>query len=443
MSVAVTPDGQRIVTGGWDGTARLWDAVGGRPLLKINGNHGPIWSIAMSPQGQQLVTRSADGTTTLWDVTEAREILTLQEHGGTVGSVAVTPDGQRLITGSEDGTTKLWDITSGRELLPLRERSNGAAAGHCVAVTPDSRRLITGRSDGTATVWDTATGQELLSLKGHTDAIRSLAVTPDGRRILTGGADRTAKLWDAVSGRELLTLKGHTGAVLSVAVTPDGRHLITGSDDGTVKIWEAAAPEKVAFWMRREQEVARRLAAWQRPFGSAPGFIRNWLVLGPLALKDEQTGGKGLEREQLLGEAKLQPREGEHVPVDGQEYTWKAYTEEEPVLDFNRFVGKQWDNCVAYAACYVISPVERNDLLLQVGSDDEAKVYLNGQEVYKYTRNRPLVTLDPVGPLRLRKGTNVLMLKVVNETLAWLGCARFVDRDGNPVQGLEVRLTPE
>jgi hypothetical protein len=106
-------------------------------------------------------------------------------------------------------------------------------------------------------------------------------------------------------------------------------------------------------------------------------------------------------------------------------------------------VGQISTHSVAYAVCYVISAAERNDLLLQVGSDDLAKVYLNGQELYKYTRLRALHALDPIGPVSLRKGTNVLILKVVNEILDWEGCARFVDSEGNPAVGLRVSLTPE
>jgi hypothetical protein len=131
------------------------------------------------------------------------------------------------------------------------------------------------------------------------------------------------------------------------------------------------------------------------------------------------------------------------MPVGGQEFTWREHHEKDPVLDFNRLLGESCNYSVAYAVCYVISAAERHDLLLQVGSDDQAKVYLNGQEVYKYTRVRPLATLDPSRSVTLRKGTNVLVLKVVNESGQWLGCARFVDRDGKPVEGLEVRLTPQ
>jgi hypothetical protein len=321
---------------------------------------------------------------------------------------------------------------------------------HCVAVTPDGQQIVTGGGDGTAKLWDAASGELRCTLKGHTGSILSGAVTPDGRRVVTGSEDGTTRLWDAISGRELLVLNGHGGSVWAVAVTPGGRRLVTGSDDGIVRIWEAASSEQIWLWARREKDDARRLAeaarhfaSWQRPAAGATGFIQDWLVLAPLHLKDAQTGAKGLQLQQLEGEAELQPRAGEQIRVDGREYTWQAYHEKEPILDFNRFVGKLSANSVAYAVCYVISAAEQRDVLLQVGSDDQAKVYFNGQEVYKHTLSRELLAVDPVGPVTLRKGTNVLVLKVVNEMIQWEGCARFVDLDGNPIPGLQVRLTPE
>jgi hypothetical protein len=132
---------------------------------------------------------------------------------------------------------------------------------------------------------------------------------------------------------------------------------------------------------------------------------------------------------------------GDHATT--REYTWQAYHDPEPVLDFNRLAGKLSWMSAGYAVCYVISAAERSDLFLQVGSDDQAKMYLNGREIYKYVRTRTLTALHPVGPVTLHKGTNVLVLKVVNGNWRWEGCVRFLDREGNPVPGLQVRLTPE
>jgi len=85
----------------------------------------------------------------------------------------------------------------------------------------------------------------------------------------------------------------------------------------------------------------------------------------------------------------------------------------------------------------------RDDLWVQVGSDDQAKVYLNGREIYQSPVARALNWLDTVGPVALELGTNVLIFKVVNESLDWEGCVRLVDEAGRPAQGIRVKLTPE
>jgi hypothetical protein len=132
------------------------------------------------------------------------------------------------------------------------------------------------------------------------------------------------------------------------------------------------------------------------------------------------------------------------VEVGSKKMSWKAHQVKESILDFKQIVVDQrTDDSVAYAVCYVKSEAERQDLLLQVGSDDQAKVYVNGREVYEFRPSRPLYGLDTAGPVALEQGTNVLVFKVVNETLNWEGCVRLVDAVGRPAQGIRSRLTPE
>jgi hypothetical protein len=116
---------------------------------------------------------------------------------------------------------------------------------------------------------------------------------------------------------------------------------------------------------------------------------------------------------------------------------------EDSILDFNEVLGQQTEESVAYAVCYLESETGQEGLRLRVGSDDEAKVYLNGQEKYRCPHARRLIAgQDLVEDLALKAGLNVLVFKVVNEDLHWAGSIRLTDREGNPVKGLKVALKP-
>jgi hypothetical protein len=156
-----------------------------------------------------------------------------------------------------------------------------------------------------------------------------------------------------------------------------------------------------------------------------------------------ETGAQALDRQQLAGEAQLRPRIGERVPVGDREFVWREHRSPEAIVDFNAVLGRTTEYHVAYAVCYVESDRARDDLWVQVGSDDQAKVYLNGQKIYQSHVARSVNELDTVGPVALKKGTNVLLFKVVNESLDWEGCVRLVDEAGRPAEGIRVKLTPE
>src|SRR5207244_12689575 len=89
-AAAFAPDGQRLVTGGTDGTIRFWDATGGQELFCLRGHRSEITAVAFAPDGQRLVTGSTDGTARSWDPTSRRELLTLQMDAGPVWAVAVS-----------------------------------------------------------------------------------------------------------------------------------------------------------------------------------------------------------------------------------------------------------------------------------------------------------------------------------------------------------------
>src|SRR5262249_33489199 len=102
------------------------------------------------------------------------------------------------------------------------------------------------------------------------------------------------------------------------------------------------------------------------------------------------------------------------------------------------------EHVAAYAVCYLRSESEQHGLQMLVASDDEAKVYLNGKQVYKYPIGRLFVAPeDTVPDLTLNPGLNVLVFKVVNDGGDWKGSIRLLDALGNPVKGIQVTLHPD
>jgi hypothetical protein len=173
------------------------------------------------------------------------------------------------------------------------------------------------------------------------------------------------------------------------------------------------------------------------------GFIRNWLVLAPIPLAEGQSGTEGLGKEQVAGEANLKPKEGDKAKAGDKELAWKKYQAGDYFIDFNGYLGAQTENSVAYAVCYLTADNDLANLTMKTGSDDQAKVYLNGKLVLKQEEARALEKdQDTVENLTLKKGSNVLVFKVVNEGIDWSGCVRFLDKDGKPVKNLKVSLSP-
>ena len=107
QSMAVSPDGERIVTGSWDHTAKVWDARTGTLLLDLKGHAWIVTSVAFSPDGMRIVTGSADNTARMWDAATSTELFALKGHTGGVNSVAFSADGTRLVTGSQDKTARV------------------------------------------------------------------------------------------------------------------------------------------------------------------------------------------------------------------------------------------------------------------------------------------------------------------------------------------------
>jgi hypothetical protein len=96
-----------------------------------------------------------------------------------------------------------------------------------------------------------------------------------------------------------------------------------------------------------------------------------------------QTGAQGLDIEQIEAEGQLRPKPGESRFIRGRELKWREVALTNEVIDFNALLEHETTQSLAYAVCYLRSEAVQHGLQMLVGSRDEAKVYLNGKQVYR------------------------------------------------------------
>ena len=170
----------------------------------------------------------------------------------------------------------------------------------------------------------------------------------------------------------------------------------------------------------------------------AEGFIRDWLVLAPIAIGSE-SGADEIDKDFINGEAAVKPKAGDKVMVAGTQLTWTAHKASEYFIDFLAAFGKTRGEYVAGYAVTNIVADEDMKVTLALSSNDQGKAWLNGQQVFKFAETRTLEKDTDRSDVTLKKGQNVLVLKVINEVNNWQGCARFL-KDGAPVKNLRISL---
>ncbi len=230
-----SPDGRRILSGGADGSVRLWDAKTGKELKRLDGHVGRIWTVAFSPDGRRAVSGGYDNAIRLWDLATGREIRKLVGHTDYVRSVVFSHDGHLILSGGDDRMVRLWNADTGKEIRSFPGHEHFVWS---VALSHDGKKALSAGLDKTVRLWDVATGSEIKKLEGHKDTVLSVAFFPDGQRALSGSTDKTLKLWDLTTGKDLQTFTGHKGYVYSVALSPDGRRALSTGQDQTLRLWD-------------------------------------------------------------------------------------------------------------------------------------------------------------------------------------------------------------
>ena len=233
-TVAFSPDGQLLASGGDDYTCKLWDVSLKRRVATfehiVNRTRSQIKAVDFSHDGQMLATAGVD--VKLWDVQTRREIATL-EHDKWVFAVDFSPDRQLLATGDEIGQVNIWDIQSQRIVAQLEGDST---AIYTVKFSPDGATLAGAGYDGDVKLWKVQNWERLGNLDSHATAY-TISFSPDSSTLASTGYE-SVNLWKIESGEKIATLNRHIGWVNAVAFSPDADTVISGGDDETLQVWD-------------------------------------------------------------------------------------------------------------------------------------------------------------------------------------------------------------
>jgi len=233
---------------------------GGRPLERalLKGHTSGANCLAFSPDSQTLVSGGRDGTVRLWDVTTGANKATFrhppqnQQDRPRVYSVAVSPDG-KTVASSDSSTIKLWEVSSGKTTQTLRGGSEN------LVFSPDGKQLVAPR--GLRLIWDLqANKSRPLAFLGDTTVGHPVAAFGPKGQLLIANWDcnvhpqgwrldsLTFSLYDPETGKPITTFRGHTGFISSLAFSPDREVLASNSGDGTVRLWDVKTGKTLATY---------------------------------------------------------------------------------------------------------------------------------------------------------------------------------------------------
>ena len=192
------PTGKFVFATAEDRAILRWELADPKKKTVFSAHDSYVWAVALSKDGQTLVSAGGDDTLIWWPAAaekpEPQRKVTA--HKGWIRALAISPDGKLIASGGNDRMVKLWNLADGKL---VQEFSGHELDVYSVIFHPDGKFLLSGDLMGKVQQWDLATGKslrvldakELHSYNGgqgvHFGGVRGLALSPDRKHLASGG----------------------------------------------------------------------------------------------------------------------------------------------------------------------------------------------------------------------------------------------------------------
>ena len=225
-SFTFSPDGSLLLTPCGSAGVYLWDLRTGEPRHILQHGHSFTRSALFSPDDRWIVTGGWDGTTRIWDAASGKERARLSGTGG-VDALHYAADSELLAV-----------CAGGKDVLlmkmPLSEPSSDQLA--------QVRTLLSRFEDDQYDTREVASAELIkLGFVAEAELKRAAAESPSAEVRIRSRRARQSILASQQGG-----LNGHEGKVWSAVFSPNGTLVASGSDDGTVRLWDVATRAELA-----------------------------------------------------------------------------------------------------------------------------------------------------------------------------------------------------
>lgn len=192
FATAISPGNDKIAVACSNGKMKIYSIPGGDLVADVNAHPNWVTTVAYSPDGTRVVTGGNDGKVKIWS--DAGDLIhTCTGHGGAITNVKVTPDNNFVVSSSKDDKLKVWNMSSGLIVQTFTGHTNDVNG---LDISPDGSKVVSASADGTCRIWNFSDGS-LFSKFGVVDsgAVNTVAWSPIGDKIVTGNKKSDIVLW--------------------------------------------------------------------------------------------------------------------------------------------------------------------------------------------------------------------------------------------------------
>uniref|UniRef100_A0A3P8PIF4 Small-subunit processome Utp12 domain-containing protein n=1 Tax=Astatotilapia calliptera TaxID=8154 RepID=A0A3P8PIF4_ASTCA len=250
-SVAINSSGDWIGFGcSRMGQLLVWEWQSESYVFKQQGHFNNMASLAYSPDGQYIVTGGDDSKVkqgwetpglkgrcpAVWNTNTGLCFVTFTEHTSSVTNVTFTSSGFVIVSASLDGTVRAFDLHRYRNFRTFT--SPRPAQFSSLAVDASGELVSAGAQDSFEIfLWSMQTGRLLEVLAGHEGPVSCLCFSPVQSVLASCSWDRTVRLWDMLDSWQTKETLPLTSDGLAVTYRPDGQELAVATLNGEISFW--------------------------------------------------------------------------------------------------------------------------------------------------------------------------------------------------------------